>query len=148
MKLDSHFHGRFDGRRSVVAEKNAREGLWREERSQARGEFDGWGICAAEERDMGYAVELLAKGSVDRWVGVAVDVSPDRRVPIQVATTMAVLKHRAFAANEDQWFVIWRAPVLIRGERVPDMTFVQSTEFLRVPNISHSEWVYSIERGE
>lgn len=97
---------------------------------------------------MGYAVELFAKGSVDRWVGVAVDVGPDRRVPIQVATTMAILEHRAFAANEDQWFVIRRAPFLIRGERVPDMTFVQSTEFLRVPNISHSEWVYSIERGE
>ena len=82
MKLDSHFHGRFDGRRSVVAKKNAGEGLWREKRGQARRQFDGGGICAAKERDMGYAVELFAKGSVDRWVGVAVDVSPDRRVPI------------------------------------------------------------------
>lgn len=76
MKLDSHFHGRFDGRRSVVT-KNAGESLLREERGQARGEFDGRGICAAKEGDMGHAVELLAKGSVDRWVGVAVDVSPD-----------------------------------------------------------------------
>lgn len=77
MKLDSHFHGRFDGRRSVVTKKNAGESLLREERGQARGEFDGRGICAAKEGDMGHAVELLAKGSVDRWVGVAVDVSPD-----------------------------------------------------------------------
>ena len=82
VKLDSHFHGGFDGGRSVVAKKNAGESLWGEERSQARGQFDGWGIRATKEGDVGYAVELIVKGSVDRRVGVAMDVGPDRRVPI------------------------------------------------------------------
>ena len=82
VKLDSHFHGGFDGGRSVVTEKNAGESLWGEERGQPCGQFDGWGIRATKEGDVGYAVELIVKGSVDRRVGVAMDVGPDRRVPI------------------------------------------------------------------
>jgi hypothetical protein len=96
---------------------------------------------------MGDAVELIADGMIDRRVGVAVDIRPDRGIAIQVATPLAVLEHGAFASNENEWVVVRFAPVAHRREGMPEVCFVERLQLRRIPNISHRQELWPIKRA-
>ena len=96
---------------------------------------------------MGDVVELIADGLIDRRVGMAVDIGPDRGIAIQVATAFAVLEHGAFASNENEWMVVRFAPVAHRGERMPEVRLVERLQFRRIPNISHHRGLWPIKRA-
>src|ERR1051325_777459 len=66
---------------------------------------------------------------------MTVDVGPDGGIPVDVLAATTVAHDRAFAANEDDRFVVRRAPFSHRGKRVPDITFVVGHQPRRVPLI-------------
>ena len=74
---------------------------------------------------MGDAVELIADGLSDRWVGVAVDIGPERGIAIEVAAPLTVLQHGAFAAHENERAVVRFAPVAHRREGMPEVRLIE-----------------------
>ena len=96
---------------------------------------------------MGDAVKLIADGLIDRWVGVAVDIRPDRGIAIEVAAPLTVLEHGAFAANENEWVVVRFAPVAHRREGMPEVRLVERLQLRRIPNISHRWKLWPIKRA-
>ena len=95
---------------------------------------------------MGDAVKLISDGLIDRWVGMAVDIGPDRGIAIEVMTAFAVLEHGAFAANENERVVVRFAPVAHRGEGMPEVHLVERLQSRRIPNISHRRGLWLIKR--
>ena len=96
---------------------------------------------------MGDVVKLIANGLIDRRVGMAVDIGPDRGIAIEVATALAVLEHGAFAANENERAVVRFAPVAHRREGMPEVRFVERLQLRRIPNISHRRKLWPIKRA-
>ena len=96
---------------------------------------------------MGDAVKLIADGLIDRRVGMAVDIGPDRGIAIEVATALAVLENGAFASNENEWVVVRFAPVAHRREGMPEVRLVEHLQLRRIPNISHRRELWLIKRA-
>ena len=63
------------------------------------------------------ALELLADRGVDRRVGVAVDVAPQRRGAVEVGVAVGVVERAALGPLDDQRVLL--APALLLRERVP-----------------------------
>ena len=70
---------------------------------------------------MCHFVELRLDGRINDGMVVTMDVCPDRRIAIDVFTTVAVPKDGPLALDQHNWFVIGRTPCLHLRERVPDM---------------------------
>ena len=96
---------------------------------------------------MGDVVELIADGLIDRRVGMAVDIRPDRGIAIEVAAALAVFEHGAFAAHENERVVFRFAPVAHRREGMPEVRLVERLQLRRIPNISHRWKLWPIKRA-
>ena len=70
---------------------------------------------------MCHFVELRLDGRIYDGMVMTMDICPDRRIAIDVFTTVAVPKDGPLALDQHDWFVIGRTPCLHLRERVPDM---------------------------
>jgi len=95
----------------------------RSDLDQPRRQLRGPGVGEAEHRRVSDLVELLAHGRVDRGVAMAVDVAPERRRPVQVASALGVEEVGALAPLDHQRLFL--APPLLLGEGVPDVVAVE-----------------------
>ena len=146
-ELHRHFHRRLDGCGSVVAQKNAAQGVSRKKSAELRGELDGGGVGGSEKRNMGDAFELFAEGAGDRGMAMAVNIRPDRGIAVEVAAALAVFEHRALAAHEHERMVIRFAPIAHGREGMPEVRLVERLQLRRVPNISHRLGLCLIKRA-
>src|SRR5581483_2988500 len=90
------------------------------------GEENRWDIGQAEHRRVGNLTELLGDSAIQVWVGVAVDVTPQRRDPVQVTVAVYVDEVAALALGDDNR--IFGEPLLHLGERVPEVGVIPSFE--------------------
>ena len=79
------------------------------------------------------AIELLAHGGVDLRPTVTVDVDPQRRVAVEVATTALVDEPGAFAGGDHERVVA--LPLRLLGERVPEPDAIELGD--RGANLRH-----------
>ena len=77
---------------------------------------------------MCYFVELRLNGRVYGGMVVTMDICPDRRIAIDVFTTVTIPKDRALALDQDDRFVIEGAPCLHLRKWVPDVPLFSDDE--------------------
>ena len=75
------------------------------------------------------ALELLADRGVDRRVGVAVDVAPQRRGAVEVGVAVGVVERAALGPLDDERVLL--GPALLLGERVPQDPLVDRCQLAR-----------------
>lgn len=74
---------------------------------------------------MRYPLQLVSDCLVQDRMIVAMDVRPDRRIAVQVASAKAVFEPRAAPRDQNKRLVPGRNPVCHLRERVPDVGFVE-----------------------
>ena len=84
------------------------------------------GMGEAEQRRVRDAVELVAYGGVDARVAVPVDVAPQRRDAVDVATAVDVDEVGALGALDDQRLIV--DPAALLGEGMPDVSVIRGDE--------------------
>ena len=77
---------------------------------------------------MRHILQLLADSPIQGPVTVSMDICPDGRVAIKVASAETVLQPCPMPRNQHQRLVVGRNPVAHLRERMPDMRFVELNE--------------------
>ena len=77
---------------------------------------------------MRHLVQLFPDRLIQDRMIVTVDVGPDRRVAVKVASAETIFQPRSAPGNQHEWLVIGRNPVVHLRERMPDMRFVELDE--------------------
>ena len=77
---------------------------------------------------MCHFVELRLNGRVYGGMVVTMDVCPDRRIAIDVFTTVTVPKNGALALDQHDGFVIGRTPCLHLRKGVPNVPLFSGDE--------------------
>ena len=77
---------------------------------------------------MCHFVELRFNGRVYGGMVMTMDICPDRRIAIDVFTTVTVPKDRALALDQHDRFVIGRAPCLHLRKGMPDVPLFSGDE--------------------
>ena len=115
------------GRAVVGVEDAAQAG--RRDLDEPLRELDRRRVREAEHRRVRDLLELRAHGTVDRRMGVPVDVAPQRRGAVDVCLAVGVVERAPLGPLDDQRLLL--GPALLLGERVPEDAFVQCCELLR-----------------
>jgi hypothetical protein len=110
------FQGDFDGVAAVVRIEATRQRAARQS-GEVFGELGGDRVVQAEERHMGDLFELLAQGTVQVGVVMAVDVRPDRGVAVEVALPLPIDQPVPLPPDQVQARVVLILPHL--GKRMP-----------------------------
>ena len=74
---------------------------------------------------MGHLVQLFPNRLIQNLMIVSVNVGPDRRVAVQIASAETVFQPRSAPGNQHEWLVIGRNPVAHLRERMPDIGFIE-----------------------
>lgn len=74
---------------------------------------------------MRHLVQLFPDRLIQDRMTVAMDVRPDRRVAIEVASAETIFQPRSAPGNQHERLVIGGNPVAHLRERMPDMRFVE-----------------------
>src|SRR5437870_4194701 len=96
-------------------------------------QLDGRWMCKTKKRRVCDGIELSPKGCVDVRMIMPVNVRPDRRIPVNVLSALAVTQNGATSFDEHQRLMLWCAPVAHIREGVPNVLLVCSNQCLRVP---------------
>ena len=124
-KLERHLLGHLDGGRSIVGEKDPLQRAFGEKRGEFPRQFSGERMSEAEKRRVTDFFRLPLDGGGDAWVSVAVDVRPDRGIPIEIALALRVEQPGALSVRDDGRLVVWIAPIILRRERMPAVALVE-----------------------
>ena len=129
--LHGHLDGALNSCAAVVGKEDAGErvrDVLRPKRDEFLGKLDRLGVGESQERSVRHALQLVADGSVDLRVAMAVDVGPDGGVAVDVFAPLAIAQDGPLAFHQHERFVLGRAPVAHLGERMPAMAFVGGDE--------------------
>ena len=89
---------------------------------------------------MRHALQLFPKRGVDMRMIMAVNICPDRRIPVDVFAAAAIPQNRAVPFHQNERLVFRGAPFAHVRERMPDELFVGVNQLVGVP-VTHERRV-------
>jgi hypothetical protein len=89
-------------------------------------------VSETEKRRVGDLVELGSDCLIDDGIAMSMEVSPDGRVAVEVAFSVASDKPGAFARSDGEWFERRIHPLRMRSKWMPEMLPIETDTFSRV----------------
>ena len=123
--LHGHFDGNLDRRRSIIGIEDFRESGAGQQLQESDSQFWRNWIREPQERGMRYPFQLVTDCPVQDRMIVAMDIRPDGRITVQIASAEAVFEPRAATGDQNSRLVFGRNPVCHLREWVPDVGFVE-----------------------
>ena len=120
--LEGHLERDLGRRRPGVRVEDPVESR-RRDLDQPRRELGGGAVGEAQHRRVGDAVELVADRLVDPGVPVAVDVAPERRDAVDVASAVRVDQVGSLGTLDHERLLV--TPALLLGKRMPEVGVIE-----------------------